>query len=48
MTERRESEGDRTVDIQLGKRKVPSRNRALRVSVAGHPMRLLHLLRVDA
>ena len=41
-------EGDRTLDIQLGKRKVPSRNRALRVSVGGHPMHLLHLLRVDA
>ena len=41
-------EGDRTLDIQLGKRKVPFRNRALRVSFGGHPMRLLHLLRVDA
>ena len=40
-------EGIRTLDIQRGKRNVTSRKRALRISVGGHPMRLLHLLRVD-
>ena len=39
---------DRILDIQPEKRKVPFRNRALGVSVADDPMRLLHLLRVDA
>jgi hypothetical protein len=47
-------EGDRTGDIQLGKRKIPPRNRALRTSIfaslcmKAQPMQTVHLLRLDA
>ena len=47
MVVRKAGEGDRTLDIQLGKRNVPSRNRVLRVSMKVQPVQTVHLLPVD-